>query len=74
MLKMEMAISMVFVGTARKRQDTNARIVRYAKPSNLDLGLGLGLGRNAPHVARMDTLMLNVGKNSLTKLRNGTRI
>jgi hypothetical protein len=69
---MEMVILMVFVGTARKRQDTSARIVRYAKPNNLDLGLGLG--KNAPHVARMDTLMLNVGKNSLIKLLNGTRI
>ena len=36
--------------------------------------LGLGLGRNVAHVARMDTLMLNVGKSSLTKLQNGTRI
>ena len=46
--------------------------VRKAKQSGS--GSGLGLGRNVVHVARMDTLMLNVGKNSLIKLLNGTRI
>ena len=46
-----------------KMKDTSAKIVQYAKPSNLDLDLGLGLGRNVARVARMSTVMLNIGKN-----------
>ena len=61
-------------GYCKKKAGTSARIVRHAKPRNLDLGLGLGLRRNVAHVARMDTLMLNIGKSILIKLQNGTRI
>jgi hypothetical protein len=71
-LKVQREILVVFVDTARKRQDTSARIVLNAKPSKVDLDLGLV--RNVAHVERMDTLMLAVGKSSLIKLLNGTRI
>ena len=69
---MQMEIFVVFVGTARKRQDTSARIALNTKPSKV--GLDLGLVRNVAHVGRMDILMPAVGKGSLIKLLNGTRI
>jgi hypothetical protein len=71
-LKVQREIAVVSVGTARKRQDTSARIALNAKPSKV--GLDLGLVRNVARVGRMDTLMLAVGKSSLIKLLNGTRI
>jgi hypothetical protein len=71
-LKVQREIQVVFVGTARKGQDTSARIALNAKPSKVDLDLDLG--RNVPCVERMDIPMLTVGKSSLIKLLNGTRI
>ena len=63
---------MVFVGTARKGQDTSTRTVQYTKPSKLDLCLGLE--RNVAHVVRINTQMLTVRKISLIKILNGTKI
>ncbi len=40
-LKVQGEILVVSVGTARKRQDTSAKIVPTAKPSKDDLDLGL---------------------------------
>ena len=63
-------------GYCKKKAEHKCKDCLHAKLSNLDLDLdlGLGMGRNVAHVARMDTLMLNVRKSILIKVQNGTRI
>ena len=55
-----------------QKKNTSTRIFHNTKLSNLDLSLGLE--RKVAYVARMDTLLLNVGKSTLIKLQNGTRV
>ena len=75
MLKVQRAIFVVSMDTARKGQDTSTRIAQIARTSNLDLDLDLDLDleRNVVCMERLDTLMLTVGKSSLTRHPNGIR-
>ena len=57
-LKVQRELLMIFVGTARKRQGTSARIAQNTKSNKVDLDLE----RNVSCVERMNTVMLTVNK------------